>query len=653
MRRLPYPHFKPRTGASYETAERFIKNVKLVKTDAQNLEYAGVVLTQINDDDKTMATAKDELHTFVIGETGCGKTRRVILPTIRLMAKSKRSMIITDPKGEIYKKTAKALIEKGYNVSVLNFRDPSRSDRWNPLELVEKLYKSDSIIDQDKAILLLKDIADILGESVESEKDRFWENEAKKVFIGVALLIIEYCPRGSLTFENISIVSKEISSSSSIQFKMFFDSLPKNSPISANLFAYMNMHTDGKKSVMGVFEGIIGIYVNQRSLLDLFAKSEFDVENIGRKPSVLYLIIPDDSSVMYPMATVFVKQLYSALINLADSNQNGVLNNKVSFILDEFANFAKIPDVESMLTAARSRGITFTLVCQSMRQLEKKYPDGAADVLMSNCRVWMYMSCRDVKFLSHLEELLGKYISPYTGEQYPLVSRSELQHFEMGQVLILNDRSHPWIGHLPDYSLYDFGENSEEATIPNPHDMLVRETIDVAAIIELAERAKRTRDNNLARAALGRLREPAPSPLSSAGASLVDRFTSRPEEVPTPEDPSPTTNGTPDIDAILARLDAKIAAIEAEERALAEADSDEDTDEATFEIPGMNEEAEEEEAVDSYIPDWLMDDDDNDDSDDGDDGDDGDDVPLDKSLLAKLRKRIPDYITDSHDDDNE
>jgi len=117
MKRLSLPNYISRSGAGFEAPDVFLKSSKVVDTNADTLDYVGIPIAQIDKD--TYATTKEELHCFVIGESGCGKTRRVIMPTIRLMAKTGESMVISDPKGELYKYTADSLKKRGYDVKVL------------------------------------------------------------------------------------------------------------------------------------------------------------------------------------------------------------------------------------------------------------------------------------------------------------------------------------------------------------------------------------------------------------------------------------------------------------------------------------------------------------------------------------------------------
>lgn len=497
MKKKSLPNYISRTGSTFETEERFLKNTAVVDSTQPKLDYVGAPLTQVRDN--LYATAREEMHTFIIGETGCGKTRRVIMPMIRLMAKTGQSMVIADPKGELYRNTANALRDKGYKVMVLNFRNPSRGSRWNPLGIVETMYRSGDQETKDRAMLLFKDIVDIMKQEVESAKDRFWENQASKVLIGVAQILLEYGEPNSLTFENISTTAKSIFDSMSKKesfplseppIKKLLEALPDSSPIRENLHGFVASPKDTRNSIVVVFESIVSVYTNQSSLLDLFSVSEIDVADLGKRPTALYFILPDDSGALYPIATVFVKQIYSTLINNADNNPSGKLDNKVSFLLDEFANFAEIPSVDAMLTAARSRGMTFVLVCQSMEQLIKKYREGA-EVLLANCRIWVYMSCRNLPFLNRLQNLAGMYVSPYTGARYPLVSIEELQHFDMGEVLILNDRCRPMMGYLPDYSDYAFGEGPLElAALPDRSDAPVKVGFDLERAIDKLNEAK-------------------------------------------------------------------------------------------------------------------------------------------------------------------
>lgn len=496
MKRLSLPYYISRSGAKFEPTDSFLKSSVLTNTNEEHYKSTGIPIAQIDKD--TYATTKEEMHCFVIGESGCGKTRRVVLPSIRLMAKTGESLVISDPKGELYRDTAYYLKKRGYDVKVLNFRNPRCGNRWNPLALVEDLYKSERVEDRDRAVMVLDDLISILTVGVLSQEDPFWGYSAANFFRAVALIILEKGESGELTFENISVTARKIFNAYSKKFgirdsgeiKEFIGSLGEYSPIVQNLSAIMHNAEDTRNCILAMFETMISNYCNQELLLDLFSKSEIDLESIGKRSTALFFILPDDSDAMYPIATCFVKQVYSSLINLADMQEDGKLPNRVTFLLDEFANFAKIPTMHAMLTAARSRLIRFVLVCQSMDQLVEKYENSGMEILLSNCRVWLYMSCRNLPFLKRLEELAGNYTSPYTNETCPLVDIGTLQHFSMGQVLVFNDRCRPLLGYLDDYSCYDFGEEGSgvQEKLPAPHSLEKRVLFDIKKVCQQSNR---------------------------------------------------------------------------------------------------------------------------------------------------------------------
>lgn len=114
------------------------------------------------------------------------------------------------------------------------------------------------------------------------------------------------------------------------------------------------------------------------------------------------------------------------------------------------------------------------LVCQSMRQLHEKYGNNAAEILMSNCRIWIYMNSRDIGFLERLSTIMGESKSKYTGEKEKLVGISELQHLDDGEVIVLNDRCYPMRGYLKDYSEYcHFYKPVTSESCPDDSELLV------------------------------------------------------------------------------------------------------------------------------------------------------------------------------------
>ena len=171
---------KSSDGYSSWAKEKDIKeqsDVECVHPTDEVVNAAGIPL--INDG-KNIWVDNGEYHNLVIGSTGSGKTQTIVKPMVNLLAKKGESMIITDPKGEIYKYSASYLKEKGYRIIVLNFREPQRGNSWNPLTLPNNYYRAGN---QDKAIELLNDVAlNILYDPSNKSESDFWEKSAADYF---------------------------------------------------------------------------------------------------------------------------------------------------------------------------------------------------------------------------------------------------------------------------------------------------------------------------------------------------------------------------------------------------------------------------------------------------------------------------------------
>ncbi len=464
----------PRNGAEFSTDKAFVEASRVVRSDVKSLTYSGIPLDRISEVE--VATSSEEKHCFIIGDTGCGKTRRLIIPSIFLMGKSGESMVISDPKGELYRKTSGDLRNHGYDIKVVNMRSPSRGERWNPFSLVEKLYRSESDEDRDRAVLMLEDIIEVIHAPVRSNHDPYWENIALEFIKALIYIILENGEEGELSFGNLAVAERDMAyvmNNEPRRLEMYFSSLPEGSAIKENLSSIMSLVSADVGTTLGcalsTAETILSLYTRQKTIQNLLSTSDFNIEDIAKRPTALYIILPDDSEALYPLATLMVKQIYSTLINIADSIGT-TLPNRVSFILDEFANFTRLESIGSMLTASRSRGIRFILVCQNVGQLEEKYGVYGAETIRSNCRIWVYMGSRNLAFLKMLQELSGIHVEKYGGDMYPLMDIDMLQRLKMGEVFIWNDRCSPKLCFLPDYSEYDFGDDDmSEVNLPEYH----------------------------------------------------------------------------------------------------------------------------------------------------------------------------------------
>ena len=155
------------------------------------------------------------------------------------------------------------------------------------------------------------------------------------------------------------------------------------------------------------------------------------------------------------LAAMFIKQLYEILIREAQNEEDGTLPVRVNFLLDEFCNIPKIPDMPSMISAARSRNMRYFLVAQSKHQLVGRYQEDA-DTIKGNCDNWVFLTSKELDLLTEISSLCGDIVTA-SHEKRPLISVSELQRFskEKGEALIMHARQYPFISQLADIDMYE------------------------------------------------------------------------------------------------------------------------------------------------------------------------------------------------------
>ena len=360
---------KDKGYSRWATESEMKQEFKMVNPSSYESEVAGIPL--INNGKKIWVDA-GEYHNLIIGSTGSGKTEMIVQPMVKLLAKSGESMIITDPKGEIYENNAEELRERGYNVVLLNFRDPQKGSAWNPLTLPYSLYKTGN---KDKANELLDDLAlNILYDEKSQNQDPFWEKTSADYFTGIALGLFEDAKEEEINLNSINLMTTvgEDRCGPSTYIKEYFNSKDPSSPAFINAASTINAPTDTKGSILSVFKQKIKLFSSRENISEMLSHSDFDLKDIGRKKTAVFLVIQDEKKTYHSLVTIFIKQCYETLIDVAQEN-GGKLAYKTNFILDEFANMPPLKDVTTMVTAARSRKIRFTFIIQNFAQLTKVY----------------------------------------------------------------------------------------------------------------------------------------------------------------------------------------------------------------------------------------------------------------------------------------
>ena len=406
-------------------------------------------------------------HSLIIGATGSGKTTTFINPMIQLLGATNcgSSMIMTDPKGELFAMHSKYLKERGYDVLLLDLRDTYSSSRWNPLGGIWDMYQEyvhagkgivvhrDSMADypelkqmdgmaengavwaqwQGKAYAdlthcyddvsvakqkiydeMYEDLNDLISVicPIENEKDPLWEKGARSIILATCLAMLEDSEDPSLG------MTKE---------KFNFYNLNKALANSENNYQALKDYFKGRsqlsqavtlsRQVLSAAEATMSSYMsitfdklnmfNDRGLCGLTSATDIVASQFAERPTALFMKIPDEKDTRHGLAAVFVLCMYKALIKVASAREDLSLPRNVYFILDEFGNMPKIEKFDKMITVGRSRKIWFNMVVQSYSQLNNVYGEQVADIVKSNCAMKMFIGSNDIGTCKEFSELCG------------------------------------------------------------------------------------------------------------------------------------------------------------------------------------------------------------------------------------------------------
>ena len=223
-----------------------------------------------------------------------------------------------------------------------------------------------------------------------------------------------------------------------------------------------------RKSTQASLTAMTQPFLNNRQLQNMMSQTTFDMSSIGKKPTVVYVIMADEKDTHHFLVTIFIKQLYECLIKVAQKSSEKSLPIRVNFLLDEFASIPKIDNFANAMAAARSRNIRFQLILQNINQLENNYGKSSAEIIKGNCNNWVFLSSKELPLLNEISALCGSRTSN-SGYVKPLITISELQKLKKGEfteALILSSGHNPYIAELPDISKYKSFEIKKFADNP-------------------------------------------------------------------------------------------------------------------------------------------------------------------------------------------
>lgn len=405
-----------------------------------------------------------EAHSLIIGSTGSGKTRRLVLPLLNILARAGQSIVVTDPKGELYAKTNRLFNSLGYKVISINLRNPSAGNAWNPLSIPYNFYNKSGL--RDKAIELIYDLGlNIFYDKSNKNADPFWERSASNYFSGLVLALFEDANEKEINLNSVINMSEngQEKFGGSNYIKEYFSHKDKTNISYTSASGTINAPSETQGSILSVFEQKLTIFSSKIELSKMLSHSDFSMAEIGTKKTAVFIIMQDEKSTYHPLVSAFIKQCYEVLIGTAQE-YGGELPIRTNFVLDEFANLPPITDMSNMITAARSRNIRLNLIIQGAEQLNAQYGKETAEVIKGNCSNWFFLISKELQLLKDISELCGvteEQIGINEFRERPLVSISQLQRLKIGEILIRRDREHPFRAILPDISEYSYWDSTE------------------------------------------------------------------------------------------------------------------------------------------------------------------------------------------------
>ena len=543
-------------------------NVVKVNPTLKQLDAAGIPL--INNG-KEIWVDNGSYHNLVIGSTGSGKSESLVFPMVNLLAKKGESMIITDPKGEIYRKTAKNLEDRGYKIILLNFREPNKGNAWNPLSLPYQYYKEGNF---DKATELLDDVAlNILYDPSNKSDSDFWEKGSADYFSGLALGLFQDASEKEVNLNSINLMSTvgEERYATSNFIKEYFNL--KGPDSNAYMFASttINAPNDTKGGLLSTFRQKIRLFSTRENLSEMLSHSDFDMRDIGKEKTAVFMVIHDEKKTYHSLMTIFIKQVYETLIDVAQES-GGKLPFRTNFILDEFANMPPLKDVDSMVSAARSRDIRFTFIIQNFAQLNDVYGEEVAQVIKGNCGNLIYLISTELKALEEISKMCGEVKSKEKDKtaSTPLVTVSDLQKLKLGEAIIIRLRMNPFkTKYAPNFKV-NWGEAYPEATFPERKIEPV-ELFDLKKFVT-EEKRKKMMENSDSSNPLGMPRDPfGPgmggfNPMGPNPMNPMSNPFQREQVQESSNNPFANGLGGMDIDAMMKDIDAKLKELDEEEK---------------------------------------------------------------------------------------
>ena len=442
-----------------------------------------------------------DVHTMMIGAAGVGKTAFFLYPNIEAACASGMSFLQTDLKGDVarnYGTIAKKYY--GYNVSVIDLRNPTRSDENNMLHLVNKymdIYKSNKTNLQAKAKaekyakITAKTIINIGGGDYSSMgQNAFFYDASEGLLASLILLIAEFGEKNERhivsVFKMIQDLLTPIAEEKKAEkkgqakpkngFKILMEKLPDEHKAKWLAGSALFAADQAMMSIISTALSRLNSFIDSELEQILCFGTAIDAEKFCNEKSAIFIVLPEEDISKYFMVSLIIQQLYREILVIADEN-GGKLKNRVMFYCDEFGSFPKIEGAEAMFSASRSRRISIVAIIQSFAQLDKNYGREGQEIITDNTQLTIFGGFAPN---SQSAEVLSKALGEQTvlsgtvshgrdkSQSLQMIGRllmtpDELKSMPKGQFIVMKTGTHPMISPLKLY--FKWGIEFEEPYI--------------------------------------------------------------------------------------------------------------------------------------------------------------------------------------------
>ena len=417
----------------------------------------------------------DDVHALMIGSAGVGKTANFLYPNLEYACASGMSFMTSDTKGDLFRNYGTiASRHYGYNVSVIDLRNPTRSNHFNMLHLVNKymdIYlETKDIKMKAKAERYAKIISKTIIYAGSNEmnfgQNQFFYDSAEGLLTSTILIISEYAEKDKRHIISVFKLLQDLLEvplgSKESEFKSLINKLPANHKARWFAGSALNTSDQSMQSILSTAMSRLNSFIDSELEQILCFGTDIDAEKFCNEKSALFVVLPEEDNTKYFIVSLIIQQLYREILMVAEETE-GKLKNRVMFYLDEFGTIPKIESAEMMFSASRSRRLSLVAIIQSLAQLDKNYGKEGSEIIVDNCQLSIFGGFAPN---SQTAEVLSKNLGSRTvlsgsvskGKsdpsqslqmiERPLMTSDELKSMPKGEFIVMKTGIHPMVTKL-------------------------------------------------------------------------------------------------------------------------------------------------------------------------------------------------------------